>query len=294
MNKNKALISAFVFSIIIGLSFMFVKISLLFESQILILAHRFLFAMIPLIIFIGFKKDILKVNLKELLLIIIISIFYPIIFFSTQILGLNYTTVTEAGIIQAIAPAISIVLAFLLLRERTTKIQIIGVLMSISGVIILQFMGSRSEIQFNILGNILILLSVFATAVYQVLSRKVTQTISSITVTTYIIIIGFIFFNTLYFTTNDNPNEYLNTLIEKPEYLFSLLFLGILSTFGTSLLSIYAVSQLPIIQVSVFNNLATLITVFSGVILLNETLYLYHIAGFLIIILGVLMVNFKR
>ncbi|MFD1413422.1 hypothetical protein [Oceanobacillus jeddahense] len=44
MKKNNALLAAVAFSVIIGLSFMFVKISLNYEGQLLILSQRFTFA----------------------------------------------------------------------------------------------------------------------------------------------------------------------------------------------------------------------------------------------------------
>lgn len=293
MKNNSALLAAVAFSIIIGLSFMFVKISLTYEGQLLILAQRFTFAFLGLALFLAIKPINLRLNRKEVMIVLIISLFYPIIFFSSQILGLDQTTVTEAGIIQAIAPAITVLLASLFLKEHVRKVQGIGIVLSIAGVVFLQLMNSSGGYDFHLIGNLLILLSILATAIWQVMSSSATKSIAPIQITIYIIFIGFLFFNVIYFLNGGSAGEYMNSLTEIP-YLLSILFLGVLSTFGTSLLSIYAVSELPVIQVSVFNNVATLITILSGALILSEPFHFYHVIGAVVIICGVILVNTKK
>lgn len=45
---------------------------------------------------------------------------------------------------------------------------------------------------------------------------------------------------------------------------------------------------------SIFNNSSTLVTRVSGVLLLNETLYYYHIIGIASILIGVLGTNLDK
>ena len=293
MKKNQALIAAMAFSMIIGLSFLFVKITLSYQDQTLILAQRFLFAFLAVVVFLIIRPISLKVNKKEAVTIGTISLFYPITFFTTQILGLAQTTVTEAGIIQATAPAITVLLAALFLKEYVQKIQIWGIVLSISGVIFLQSMSSNGNYGFHLIGNLLIMASILATAIWQIMSRKATRTILPIQITVYIITIGCIIFNAIYFLNGGTLEIYVSSLT-KGSYLTAILFLGVLSTFGTSLLSIFAVSKLPVIQVSVFNNLATLITILSGILILQEPFHYYHIIGGIIIIIGVFIVNNRK
>ncbi|GGP10891.1 DMT family transporter [Oceanobacillus neutriphilus] len=293
MRKNRALLAAAAFSIIIGLSFMFVKNSLTYEGQLLILAQRFTFAFLGVLLFLAIKPIDLRLERREFLIVVVISLSYPIIFFGTQILGLDQTTVTEAGIIQAIAPALTVLLASIFLKENVRKVQGAGIALSIAGVVFLQMMNSSGGYDFHLVGNLLIIVSILATAVWQVMSRSATKRTAPIKITIYIMFIGFLFFNAVYFINGGSAGEYIGSLTEIP-YLLSILFLGVLSTFGTSLLSIYAVSKLPVIQVSVFNNVATLITILSGVLILSEPFYYYHIIGAAVIIFGVILVNVKK
>ncbi|MDD1504395.1 DMT family transporter [Lysinibacillus sp. CNPSo 3705] len=293
MRKNSALVAAVVFSIIIGFSFMFIKIALTYEGQLLILAQRFTFAFLGLLLLLAIRPINLRLNRKEVMLVLVISLIYPILFFSSQILGLDQTTVTEAGIIQAIAPAITVLLARLFLKEQIQRIQGIGISLSIAGVVFLQLMNNSGGYEFHLIGNLLIILSILAMAIWQVMSRSATKTVAPIQITIYIMFSGFLFFNAMYFINGGSVNEYVDSIKEMP-YLLSILFLGVLSTLGTSLLSIYAVSKLPVIQVSVFNNVTTLITILSGVLFLRESFHYYHIIGAVVIILGVILVNAKK
>jgi len=293
VRKNSALVAAVVFSIIIGFSFMFIKIALTYEGQLLILAQRFTFAFLGLLLLLAIRPINLRLNRKEVMLVLVISLIYPILFFSSQILGLNQTTVTEAGIIQAIAPAITVLLARLFLKEQIQRIQGIGISLSIAGVVFLQLMNNSGGYEFHLIGNLLIILSILAMAIWQVMSRSATKTVAPIQITIYIMFSGFLFFNAMYFINGGSVNEYVDSIKEMP-YLLSILFLGVLSTLGTSLLSIYAVSKLPVIQVSVFNNVTTLITILSGVLFLRESFHYYHITGAVVIILGVILVNAKK
>ncbi|MGE7908944.1 DMT family transporter [Lysinibacillus xylanilyticus] len=293
MRKNSALVAAVVFSIIIGCSFIFIKIALTYEGQLLILAQRFTFAFLGLLLFLAIRPINLRLNRKEAMLVLVISLIYPILFFSSQILGLNQTTVTEAGIIQAIAPAITVLLASLFLKEQNQRRQWIGISLSIAGVVFIQLMNSSGGYEFHLIGNLWIVVSILTTAIWQVMSKSVTKTVTPIQITVYIMFIGFLFFNAMYFINGGSVHEYVDSVKEIP-YLLSILFLGVLSTLGTSLLSVYAVSKLPVIQVSVFNNVTTLITILSGVLILSESFHYYHVIGAVVIIIGVFLVNVKK
>jgi len=76
------------------------------------------------------------------------------------------------------------------------------------------------------------------------------------------------------------------------DFLVAILYLGVFSSLGTSFLSNYALSKIEASKMSVFNNLATLITIFAGVMILHETLQYFHIIGAAIIIIGVIGTNY--
>ncbi|MEH7342245.1 EamA family transporter [Priestia megaterium] len=64
------------------------------------------------------------------------------------------------------------------------------------------------------------------------------------------------------------------------KFLLAILYLGILSSLGTSYLSNYALSKIAAAQMSVFSNVATLITIIAGVLFLNEAFHFYRLICF--------------
>ncbi len=75
------------------------------------------------------------------------------------------------------------------------------------------------------------------------------------------------------------------------EFVLAILYLGILSSLGTSYLSNFALSKIEAAQMSVFSNVATLITIIAGVLFLQEAFHLYHLIGGIMIIIGVVGTN---
>jgi drug/metabolite transporter (DMT)-like permease len=131
----KAYVGMAMSTLIIGLSFVFVKIALRSAGPFDVLAHRFNAAVIALLLL--YVTGVVrkpKLNRKQFLQLLSISVFYPLLFFGLQTIGLQYTTASEAGIMAAITPVITLLLASLVLKERNTIGQIMGVVLSVAGI----------------------------------------------------------------------------------------------------------------------------------------------------------------
>jgi drug/metabolite transporter (DMT)-like permease len=293
-NKKKAYLSAFLYALIIGFSFLFVKLALTVTNPLNALAHRFTIAFIVASIPIIFRWIKLNITLKDLLPILPISIFYPTLFFTFQTFGLVHISSSEAGIIQATVPIFTMVIASIFLNEKSSKKQKMSLLLSVAGVIYIFFMKGIDLKSTNIIGTILILLCALSSASYNVIARKVTKKYSVIDLTYIMTLIGFISFNSLSlidYAVKGNLNLYFKPFTSTT-FIISILYLGILSSVISSLLSNYTLSQIEASKMSVFNNLSTLITMITGFIFLNEDLYYYHIIGAIMIVLGLLGTNF--
>ncbi|HPI71355.1 MAG TPA: EamA family transporter, partial [Tenuifilaceae bacterium] len=63
----------------------------------------------------------------------------------------------------------------------------------------------------------------------------------------------------------------------KISFVYSVLYLGVLSSVVSSFLSNYALKYISTANVSIFNNISPLISIVGGVVFLRETLYLAQI-----------------
>ncbi|MFK7693199.1 DMT family transporter [Paenibacillus sp. HJGM_3] len=281
---------------IVGLSFMFVKTALAEVGPIDTLAHRFTVSVAAIIVAVSFGWMKLKVKLRDVLSILPLAVFYPALFFAFQAFGMVYSTSSEAGIIHATVPIFTMVLAHYFLNEPSNVWQKGSTLISVAGVVYI-FVGKGFQFETaNIKGSMLILLSVLSLAGYSVLARKLAQTFRATDLTIVMLVIGFLFFNSLSVIQHLSEGTLRTFYVpfQNPLFVMSILYLGILSTLVTSWLSNFAFSKMEATKLSVFNHLATLVTLAGGVVFLREKLEYYHLVGAGLIILGVTGANFLQ
>lgn len=293
MNNKLAYFSATLFAFIIGLSFVFMKVALKYTNPLNILAHRFTIAFFTFLIPVLCRWTKIEIKKSDIKNILPLAIFSPMLFFAFQVYGLSYISSTEAGIIHAIVPVITLIISSVFLKEKSSSIEKISIILSVSGVIFIFIMKGINVKSANLLGIFLILLSVLSASIYTVLARKTVQKYNFVDVTYVMIFLGFISFNAL--SLIDNIYRGDMGLYFKPfsnlEFTISIVFLGVLSSTFTSILSNYALSKISAPKMSVFNNLSTLITIIAGILFLEENIYYYHVIGGLFIILGVIGTN---
>lgn len=292
-HKNIAYGAAVLYAFIIGFSFLFVKLALTVSDPIDTLAHRFTASFLAILIPVLLGKIHLSFTTKDMIQILPLALLYPALFFGFQISGLVYTTSSEAGIILASTPVLTMFLASYFLKEKNNYLQNLSLGLSVAGVIyILAMKGASFETE-QILGTSLLFLSSLSFAGYSVLARPLTKKFKPLELTFIMLTIAFFTFNLLALIRhgmNATINEYFQPLSD-PIFLISILYLGVLSSLGTSWLSNYVLSKIEASKMSVFGNLATLISMIAGVIFLQEQLEYYHIIGAIMIIAGILGTN---
>jgi len=292
--KTSAYLAAVSMAVIIGFSFLANKVTLTTASPWAVLAHRFTFSFLALIILKMFGFFKFRLKKEEILSILPLSLFYPLLFFSLQILGLQKVFSSEAAIIQATTPLLTMLLAAVILKEKTKSMQKIFMLISLSGVIYISVMKGTDLSRGSLAGYVLLLLSSLSSAANIVLIRKKIRDHSFLKLTSVAITAGFIIFSTInviMHLAEGRINDYFTPLMT-PSFLIGVMFLGILSTLGTSLLSNFALTRLEASRMSIFNHLGTVISILAGVLILKETLEGFKIIGAVLIIIGVIGTNY--
>jgi drug/metabolite transporter (DMT)-like permease len=285
--------SALSHTLIVGLSFLFSKTTLKYATPVDVLAFRFTVSFIAFLSLILFKKISISYEKKSLFKICLVGLLSTA-FYSFQTLGLVHATSSECGILQPTTPIFTMILSGLFLKERTTIYQKISILLSVIGVIYIFIMQGASFDYTKVLGIFLLILSSLSGAGYSVLARRTLRD-ASITVISF----ASIFTGFLIFTTASVISHFLKgTLNQFPaplqsfEFIASIIYLGILASLTTSLLSNYTLSKIEAAKMSVFGNVRTIIAIFAGVFFLKEQLFSYHIIGSIMIIAGVIGTNY--
>ena len=107
-------------------------------------------------------------------LLILQAIFGIFLFRLFLLLGVNLTSTLEAGILTGTTPAITAILAFLMLGEKPTGWTALGIACTVSGIVLLQGTSLYSiELSSqHFLGNVLMLCAAASESTFNTISRK--------------------------------------------------------------------------------------------------------------------------
>lgn len=293
-HTKKAYLAAITQVSLVGLSLLFIKVALVHVSPLDLLNLRFLLAALVVLVARLIGGEGFHLPGRDLLAILPLTLFYPIIFFGLQAFGLVYATTTEGGIIGATVPLFTLIMASLFLKEKTNTRQKFMVILSVIGLSYLTVVNNASLPTFSIKGNALLFGSSLAMALYLVFVRKASQRFRFQDITAVILIFGSLFFALFSAISYGSIGAYFTSFksLAIPSVAVSVFFLGFFCSFVTSLLNNYALTHLEASQVAVLSNLTPLITTLAGVLILHEPFSVHHGLGILMTLLGVIGVTY--
>lgn len=299
-SSNKSIlvyIAMSVVALIIGFSFIYVKIALDYANPYDVLAHRFSVAMLVLFLLVITKiVQLPKIQFKSIGVLILLSLFYPILFFLLLTVGMVSTSASEAGIIFAMTPVLTLIFAALFLNERTSLFQKAGVLISVTAVMYIFYKNGVNTTTNSLIGNLLLILSVLSAIGYFILIKKLSSSYTPLDLTIIIVFVAFLVFNGIAIfrhTQTHSLNSFFQPLSNN-QFLIATLYLGILSTLLTSFLTNYSLSAIPASSVSIFNNLSPIFAIFGGVVVLGDQLFDYQLYGGAFVFLGMIATLFFK
>jgi drug/metabolite transporter (DMT)-like permease len=247
-------------------------------------AIRFTIAAIFFILFRDkFIKDQSAITLHRQDWLILLGMGFTGIFaFPTLMyLALNFTTATNALLINGISPLATVLLSALLLREAIKLNLIIGTLTSLIGVGFVISNGSLAQLtslNFN-LGDMIVLFNVIIWGIYSILGRIATRRQSSLSATAYSIWFAIPFLViTSFFEWRQSPP------IISTELIISVLYIGIFTSVFAYLAWVDSIRRAGPNQAMAFYNMLPVYGIILSMLFLGEepTLYLF-IGGALVV-----------
>jgi drug/metabolite transporter (DMT)-like permease len=287
----KAHLAGMVFAILVGFSFLSLKICIPIATPLQILSFRYDFAFIAAVLFLVLRINKVSYKNKPLMQVGLV-VFCYVGFMVFQTIGLVFTSSVEGAILFAIVPIFAKIIARVLLGEKSTVLQEIFMWVSISALVLMIVMGA-SSLSFSIKGVVFLTIGSALIAASNVIMRQIKNTFSPIEITFAIVVSGFLFFNTVTlihgFSTN-TIGEYL-VLFGNPKFLIATAYLGIFCIMFTSQLISYTMAHMPAVQGTLYGNVSTAISIIAGTLILSEPLRIYHILCAILIIISVVGIS---
>ena len=237
-------------------------------------------------------RDQLRVKWRDLPLLMLLGAVLFTVFPVTFNASLRLIEASRGALILATIPLWSALLARIAHTERLAARQVVGVFLSLGGVGLalveggLGWQGGPGSLA----GDGLMLVTALCGAAYAVLAQRAFVRYSALTVTTYAMVLG-----TLLLLPVALVEGLIGVLPELDRQTVALLvFLGV---FGGALgffLWTFALTRLTPTQVAVYINLNPLVAMVLAAALLAERLTIIFAAGFGVVLLGVLLVNWPK
>ncbi len=205
--------------------------------------------------------------------------------------GLSLTTPISASVIMTTVPICVLVLSTLFLREKLKTLKIIGILIGLSGALIIILYGSgNSRTATNpTLGNMLVFINAASYAVYIIVVKKITQKYHPFTFIKWMYLLGFLFVLPFGY---EQLSKVQIEMIPLSEYL-KIGYVLVFATFGTYMLNIFAIRELKPTTVAVFIYVQPLLASIFAIGLGKDTLDIVKIIAAILIFSGVYLVTKK-
>ena len=240
-----------------------------------------------------------RLELKDLPLFLIAGFCQPFLYYLLETFtydALHSPTVAET--LLSTSPLLSPVFAALFLRERVTKYNIFGIIVSTLGVFALTLVGSTDYSIGNYWGILLAFAAVSAAVIDSIMMRKVPAKYSSLSFIFYAQLISLCFFLPIW-AWREGP-ETMNNLqwtMDNSQLIVALGCVAYLTIFASVIAFIlfcFALRKVGVTQANAFNNIRPAFTALWMFLFFGEHLPLAKWIGILLIIVGLFVCQYKE
>jgi drug/metabolite transporter (DMT)-like permease len=234
-------------------------------------------------------KPKVKFERRDLLRLLVISLLNVPAYHLT--LNFGETTVSSglAGFLVAMGPVLIAVFSAVLLKEKLGRKLALALAIGVAGTLVMFVPDLSLNSAGSILGPLEVLVAAFSFALFSVLSKPLVTKYGSASVTIWAALAG-----TLMLLPLLSPNFGAETISLSLEGWISVLFLSLLSTVAGYLMFYALVSRSAVSKLGIQMYLIPVVSVIGGILLLQEGLNTYTIAGGAVLLLSVAIATRSR
>ena len=235
------------------------------------------------------KKKYILENIKLIMILGItsITIFNSIVYYS-----LNFTQVISGVLMISTIPVMIIIFCWLFKIEKTNIYQVLGVIFSLSGVVVIITRANLNlliNLNFN-KGDLWMVVAMLSWAMYSALLRKKKLEISQLSLLQTIISAGLIFLLPAYLI--ELALGYKAT-IHLP-FILTLSYVVLFPGLASFILWIKGIAIIGSNRAGIFLHLIPIFSTIFAIIIFKEKFMLYHLIGAILIISGIILSSKKN
>ena len=272
-----------------GLTYVWSKIVFETYTPLTTITIRLFLSAAVLFIFLFATNQFENIRKPHIKIMILSSIFNPFLYFIGEYYGLDKVSATISAVIISTIPIFTPFAAKRFFNEKLNYLNIIGLIVSFTGVLML-VLKSDFSLDASPIGILLLGMAVFSAVIYSVLAKKLTKHYTPFSIIAYQNLIGSILFLPLFFYFDFKDFTQI-----KPDNI-TLISLFMLAVFGSSIcyvLYTYAIKNLDLTKANIYTNLIPIFTAISSYFFLDERFNLLKITGMIVVISGIILSQLK-
>ena len=275
-----------------------VKEALVVFSPLTLIVLRFTLAvLLMLVVGLIFRSNeilgLQRIAKRDIPLFLLGGLFQPFLYFIFETYTYqSFASPTIAEAMLSTQPVLAPVFAFLLLRERVTRNNIVGILLSTIGMLMLLLVGADNYAMGNSWGVLLAFVTVSMSVSYSVILRRIPTCYSSLSIVFYVQSFSLILFYVVWMIMGEAYTLFYNAaqLVQNTtQFLHSgaaVLYLAVFASVAAFVLFCYTVREIGVTRANVFNNVRPVFTALLMWLIFDEVLPIWKLIGIIIIIIG--------
>lgn len=278
-----------------------VKEALVVFSPLTLIVLRFTIAIV-LMLLVGLlfrRNEVLglqRVEKRDIPLFVLGGLFQPFLYFIFETYTYqSFASPTIAEAMLSTQPIMAPILAFIILREKVTRNNVVGILISTVGMLLLLLVGANNFALGNPWGVLLAIVTVSMSVGYTIILRRIPTRYSSLSIVFYVQLVALVLFYVVWGVFDRQSLQ--DTIAPLSADITPVVAVGYLAVFASVtafILFCYTVRQIGVTRANVFNNVRPVFTALLMWMIFDEQLPIWKWVGIIVIVIGLFISQKQR
>ena len=278
-----------------------VKEALVVFSPLTLIVLRFTLAIVLMllvgVLFRGHEVlGLQRVDKRDIPLFVLGGLFQPFLYFIFETYTYqSFASPTIAEAMLSTQPIMAPILAFIILREKVTRNNVVGILISTVGMLLLLLVGANNFALGNPWGVLLAIVTVSMSVGYTIILRRIPTRYSSLSIVFYVQLVALVLFYAVWGVFDRQSLQ--DTIAPLSADLSPVIAVGYLAVFASVtafILFCYTVRQIGVTRANVFNNVRPVFTALLMWVIFDEQLPIWKWVGIIVIVIGLFISQKQR
>lgn len=233
---------------------------------------------------------------RDIPLFVLGGLFQPFLYFIFETYTYqSFASPTIAEAMLSTQPIMAPILAFIILREKVTRNNVVGILISTMGMLLLLLVGANNFALGNPWGVLLAIVTVSMSVGYTIILRRIPTRYSSLSIVFYVQLVALVLFYAVWGVFDRQSLQ--DTIAPLSADLSPVIAVGYLAVFASVtafILFCYTVRQIGVTRANVFNNVRPVFTALLMWVIFDEQLPIWKWVGIIVIVIGLFISQKQR